>query len=65
MCNFDEKTNCAHFFEERKLLLIESLSFSFFFFFASGENLIHQRKLLPCNQKTFFIKTYTVQYKID
>ena len=64
MCNFDEKTNCAHFFEERKLLLIESLSFSFFFF-ASGENLIHQHKLLRCNQKAFFIKTYTVQYKID
>ena len=50
-CNFDEKDNYAHFFEEIKSIFIESLSFSSFF--LSGENLILQCKLYLPAKKYF------------
>ena len=50
---------------ERRLVFIESFKFLFFIFFHLSKMWYAKYKLLPFNQKTFFIETCAIQYKKD
>ena len=72
-CNFNEKKNYAHSFDEKHVLLWcdknetndESFEFLFFSFFGLAKIWYAKCQLSPSNQKAFFIETYTIQYKTN
>ena len=76
-CNFNEKNNYASNFDEKHDLswyeiirrkeidIYRKFKFLFFSFFHLSKMWYAKCKLLPSNQKTFFIETCTIQYKKD
>ena len=75
--NFNEKNNYVSKFDEKHVLLwyeiirrkeidiYRKFKFLFFSFLHLSKMWYAKCKLLPSNQKTFFIETCTIQYKKD